>query len=202
MRARRPALGYESVSLVSCDRGCALLRRLLRNSSTSGSPLQQSEVVTRAALAVPRCAQQRRCSDRFAPTRLQRARRGTGQQASPRRGAFSGLKNNSATAPSSPPGASPPVRCVGDCCFRKPLSGQAGRSALSRAQQPPSCLRPRGSIGAVAALLSASESTSSSACTSQRAVGQHLWQPLGSHSHCSHHHAVGRTRRNSRRVEK
>ena len=55
-------------------------------------------------------------------TRLRRARRGTGQQASPRRGAFSGLKNNSATAPSSPPGASPPLRCAGDCCFRKTLS--------------------------------------------------------------------------------
>ena len=168
----------------------APLLRLLRNSSTSGSPLQQSEIVTRAALAVPQCAQQRRCSDRFAPTRLPRARRrGTAQQASPRRGAFSGLKNNSATAPSSPPGASPPLRCVGDCCFRKTLSG-LGRSALSRAQQPPSCLRPRGSFGAVAALLSASDPTQRSACTSQRgrgaATGQHLGSLLGSHSHWAH----------------
>ena len=170
---------------------CAPLLRLLRNSSTSGSPLQQSEIVTRAALAVPQCAQQRRCSDRFAPTRLPRARRGTGQQASPRRGAFSGLKNNSATAPSSPPGASPPLRCVGDCCLRKTLSDKPARPAApSRAKQPPSCLRPRGSIGAVAALLSASDPTQKNACTSQRgrgaASGQHLGSLLGSHSRWAH----------------
>ena len=160
----------------------APLLRLLRNSSTSGSPLQQSEIVTRAALAVPQCAQQRRCSDRFAPTRLPRARRGTGQQASPRRGAFSGLKNNSATAPSSPPGASPPLRCVGDCCFRKTLS-QLGQSAAplapSAASSVPATARQH---RAVVALLPASDSTCRRTPPVATAAGQHLgsiWAATG-----------------------
>ena len=94
----------------------------------------------------------------------------------------SGLKNNSATAPSMLREASPPLRCVGDCCFRKTLSGQAGRSALSRAQQPPSCLRPRGSIRAVVALLPASKLTCRRTPPVATAAGQHLgsiWAATG-----------------------
>ena len=167
----------------------APLLRLLRNSSTSGSPLQQSEIVTRAALAVPQCAQQRRCNDRFAPTRLPRAGRGTGQQASPRRGAFSGLKNNSARAPSSPPGASPPLRCVGDRCFGKKPSPSQGLQRLSRQAAsivPATAARQH---RAVAALLPASDSTCRRTPPVATAAGQHLnniWAALGSHSHCAH----------------
>ena len=68
---------------------------------------------------------------------------------------------------------------------RKTASGQAGRSALSRAQQPPSCQRPRGSIRAVVALLPASELTCRRTPPVATAAGQHLGRiwAAGRHSH-------------------
>ena len=155
----------------------APLLRLLRNSSTSGSP-GAVELVLKGSPCSCNARNRGAVVRRFVPTRVsKRARRGTGQQASPRRGAFSGLKNNSATAPSSPPGASPPLRCVGDCCFRKTLS-QLGQSAAPLAPSAASIVPATAARQhrAVVALLPASDPT----CRRTPPVATAAWQHLGS----------------------
>ena len=163
-------------------------RRLRRNSSTSGSPLQRSVemALTRAALAMP----QRTQTETQQPGRADAclpagAPRHTKMLLLSRRCCHCAKKQLRDSSLYPLLGFATLALRRRSLFQKNPLRPSRPQRPLSR-PQPPSCLRPRGSIRAVVALLPASELTCRSTPLIATAAGQHLGQHLGSHSRWAH----------------